>query len=612
MGIKEIKYQLYLITLSLFIVSNSFYAQELNLNNYHIVNKGETSYGIAKKYNIDLNKFFELNPSASNGINKGDTLTILFSTKADKTTNLQTIDSSRKVHQVLVGETLWSIAKNYGVKVENIKEVNQFSNNELELDQLIYIPNQLSDTNDIVTPLIKKPPHPLLGPCDTLIIHKVKKKETLYGIATNYNISIDKIIKINPELNKQGLQKDQKLKVVCKMTDCNEDSILKLIYEKSLVIDSNLVENNLNVSVILPFSLDLFDTILNNCEDPSICPLTTNSVNSIKMLNGIQLAFEDLKNRGYNLNVNIFDTEYDTNKIKVIIDDSVFKNSNLIIGPIYSKNIKLVRSFSRSKKIPMISLYDIPNQALFRYPDLYKFYPSNATQTQSLAKYLKINNKNYNNVLLTNKERAKSLSYGKVFSSTFNDTIINNDSSFVFDSIKSIELKRGDNFFEVKKQLSKNDTNIIIIADTDIPFMTYVFNKVIELSNSKQYYNYNFSIAGFEGLLKMNTIDEKYKEKYNIHFVSKGQINFNSEGTIEFLNTYQDTFEMKADKISIIAYDLILSIFNKVYPDNNKAIYNGIFNNVDFQKIGEYSGYENKAVKLFRYKNYNLQKISQN
>ena len=32
-------------------------------------------------------------------------------------------------------------------------------------------------------------------------------------------------------------------------------------------------------------------------------------------------------------------------EVKNIIQDSTFKNSHLIIGPIYSKNIKLIRGF---------------------------------------------------------------------------------------------------------------------------------------------------------------------------------------------------------------------------------------------------------------------------
>ena len=83
------------------------------------------------------------------------------------------------------GETLWSIAKIYGVKLSTIKAYNKLSNNELSESQLLLIPNIQTDTTNIIQPIIKHVDHPMLNECDTLIIHKVKNKETLYSISKN-------------------------------------------------------------------------------------------------------------------------------------------------------------------------------------------------------------------------------------------------------------------------------------------------------------------------------------------------------------------------------------------------------------------------------------------
>ena len=40
----------------------------------HTVSKGETSYGISKKYQVELNEFFSCNPEASKGLVKGQIL----------------------------------------------------------------------------------------------------------------------------------------------------------------------------------------------------------------------------------------------------------------------------------------------------------------------------------------------------------------------------------------------------------------------------------------------------------------------------------------------------------------------------------------------------------
>ena len=610
MGIIEIKYKFLLVGLITSLLQ--LFAQENNSLNYnnHIVLKGETSYGIAKKYKIDLNSFFDANPGAADGINKGDTLKIPHLNNFKDKGEIINIDSSIKIHEVKKGETLWSLAKEYGVKVELIKSFNNLLENELNLNQKIYIPNTFSDTNDLVSPIYKTPNHPLLKPCDTLIIHKVKKRETLYGIASKYNVSIEKIINNNPELNEKGLQKDHLLKVIYRLIDCDMDSIINWNNELSKINHSKLHEKSLNISVLLPFSLDMFDTISKNCEDPSICPLPKSTVNSLKIFNGFQIAFQVLKKEGYNLNINVFDTKYDTSVMNHIFEDSLFKSSHLILGPIFSKNIKLTRTFSRTTGIPIVSYFDLPNKALFKYPDLFKFYPSNATQIQFLANYFRSKKEGYNYVILGNEGNKKSIGYSKVFANTFNDTLVEIDSNVIFDSIMPLYLSRGDNFTKVNKLFSIKDTNVIIIADTDIPFMTYVFNKLIELSNSEDFYNYKFMISGFEELMEMNTIDDRYKNKFSTHFVSKGMIDYKSDDVNHFINDYQKEFNMHTDEVSIIAYDLVLSIFNSVFPTNaSNLIYNGLFNKVNYQKIGPESGYENKAVKLYKYNNYFLQQI---
>ena len=201
MGIKNLKYRLLLVFIVIFFAFNLI-AQDNSIVKFtfHTVSKGETSYGIAKKYQINLNEFFNYNPDAYNGLSKGDTLKIPIKSFIIQTLDNE-IDSTVKRHKVLQGETLWSIAKIYGVKLSTIKAYNKLITNELSESQLLLIPNIPSDTINIVQPLIKHVDHPLLKKCDTLIIHKVKKKETLYSISKKYTIGLGQIIKNNPFLN---------------------------------------------------------------------------------------------------------------------------------------------------------------------------------------------------------------------------------------------------------------------------------------------------------------------------------------------------------------------------------------------------------------------------
>ena len=614
MGIKNLTYRFLSFFLVVFFVTNLIAQDKPNVKfTYHTVSKGETSYGIAKKYQIDLNEFFNYNPSASNGLSKGDTLKIPIKTFVNQTIDNE-IDSSIKIHKVLPGETLWSIAKIYGIRLPTIKAYNKLSTNELSESQLLLIPNIQSDTSNMVQPLFKHVDHPMLKKCDTLIIHKVKKKETLYSISKKYTVGLDQIIKNNPILNEFGLKKDQELKIILRIKDCIEDSVENQNDSLDLFLGSIYDQKTLRISLVLPFFTNKSDSIIVNCPENTNCTIDKISENSFQIYNGVKIALRDLKELGYNLELNVFDSKYDTNTIKEIFQDTLFKSSNLIIGPLYSKNIKMMRVFSKNSHIPMISPYNIPSQALFNYPDLFKIQPSRSTQSKEMAKYIKNSKDDYNILLLSDVEDKKSKVYGNIFSDAFNDTIyLIKDSLKEVDSILPTLLKRGDDWSHLLDKLSKKKSNLIIITSNQVPFLTYAFNKIIEFSNSQEHYKSDFEIFGFEDIYRIKTIDVIYKNKFNLHFVSKGIPDLNSNRIAEFKDKYRDFLSAEPTKYSYLGYDIVKSIFMKIYPDklNSESYYQGLLNDVFYNRIDLGSGSENSLVNFYRIEDYNLIQIPQ-
>ena len=314
---------------------HTIFSQNVNQNSVdstlnHVVLKGETSYGITKKYNIDINLFYEYNPDAIKGLKKDMVLIIPFI--SSNPTDLDT--NSNSTHSVLEGETLWSIAKKYGVNINEIKELNLLENEALQLGQTIKIPNQIVDTNNLIISMVKHPKHPLLNPCDTIIIHKVKKRETLYSLSKSYEVTIDQIIKNNPELEENGLQKGKEIKIIFRIKNCNEDSIINSI-SKTILSTSNDSINKIKVALFLPFLINKFDTLQANCLPSETCPVDKSSIQSIQLYNGVVLALDKLKEKGYKVLLNIYDTQKDSLHTSELLQNPELLNANLIIGPIF-------------------------------------------------------------------------------------------------------------------------------------------------------------------------------------------------------------------------------------------------------------------------------------
>jgi LysM repeat protein len=102
------------------------------------------------------------------------------------------VDSLGKYHIVQDGETVYGIAKNYGIPYVNLKKWNSLSGN-LESGQKIYVsrPKNYRETPTMNNDSVQKSAQ------DTQSYYKVKQGETLYSVSARFHIPVDSLIKIN-------------------------------------------------------------------------------------------------------------------------------------------------------------------------------------------------------------------------------------------------------------------------------------------------------------------------------------------------------------------------------------------------------------------------------
>jgi LysM repeat protein len=152
----------------------------------HKVAKGETTYSIAKKYNVAVEDIYRLNPEAKNGVNENAVL--LIPTKSGqavktvvKDTPKPTGKETRVYHVVEAKETVYSIAKKYDTSEESIKKNNPDIEKEgLKLGQTIVV---------FATKKVDKPATVVKTAAPSVPkYHMVEPKETKFGIAKKIRI----------------------------------------------------------------------------------------------------------------------------------------------------------------------------------------------------------------------------------------------------------------------------------------------------------------------------------------------------------------------------------------------------------------------------------------
>jgi len=171
-------------------------------NNYYLytVKVGDTLYSIARSNNTTVDTIKVFNNLNSNLLNVGQQLKIPIDNKTEE-------ESDYLIYVVKEGDSLYSIARKYGMNVNDLITLNNLTSNVLSIGQQLRI---ISNKDNVI---------PIGSSCygegymePTFITYVVKRGDNLYNIAKKYNVSVDSIIKLN-NLNSNNLSIGQVLKI---------------------------------------------------------------------------------------------------------------------------------------------------------------------------------------------------------------------------------------------------------------------------------------------------------------------------------------------------------------------------------------------------------------
>lgn len=166
------------------------------------VRSGESLFSIAQKNDTTVEALMALNQLNHHHIHAGQTLKI-----AQNTLQTRTEKSNKKAkqHKVQSGETLYSIAKQYGLKVADLSEANQLKSSSLKVGQLLTINaaanKQVSKNKKANVPKEKIP-----------AVYQVKKGDTLDSIAKRYKLKVNDLKRLNK--NSKVIKVGQKLRLL--------------------------------------------------------------------------------------------------------------------------------------------------------------------------------------------------------------------------------------------------------------------------------------------------------------------------------------------------------------------------------------------------------------
>ncbi|MCB9071809.1 MAG: LysM peptidoglycan-binding domain-containing protein [Prevotellaceae bacterium] len=351
----------------LVLVGISVSAQALNYpivqvdgKNYYsyTVEPKDGLYAISRKFGVSQADLHACNKGLQSGLTIGQIILVPVVGPVVKENPTGTFIT----HEVLPKQTLYSLSRQYGVSVDELIANNPEAASGLTIGMQLKIPvKTLQTSKQTVKTSVPTPPvvtkiekeEKTEMPQRT---HVVQRKETLYSISRQYNVSVEELarannitsIKVGQELVIPMPQKEEQTTVEEPSVRVVENPILAVKKaDLDLLNNTQSVKpvvhnpNALRIAVLLPFMLET--------------PYIDASVNYFwDFYRGILLGLNEVKKSGISVDLYTFDIEKNQGTLDSVLRLPVLKTMDLIIGPAYSNQVAAVSRFSRDNRIHMV------------------------------------------------------------------------------------------------------------------------------------------------------------------------------------------------------------------------------------------------------------------
>ena len=185
-------------------------------NGTYTVKAGDSLYRIAKNHNISLQELKSLNNLNSDLIFAGQVLKVSgqvsssqSSTNTSQSSN-QTQASGNGTYTVKAGDSLYRIAKNHNISLQELKNLNNLSSNLIMPGQVLKVSGQVSSSQPSTNTNTSQSSNQTQTNGNGT--YTVKAGDSLYRIAVNHNISLQELKNLN-NLSSNLIMPGQVLKV---------------------------------------------------------------------------------------------------------------------------------------------------------------------------------------------------------------------------------------------------------------------------------------------------------------------------------------------------------------------------------------------------------------
>ena len=346
----------------------------------HTVTKGQSLYSISSMYNVTVDELVRMNPGSEKRIQSGKTLRI--PQKAGSNQNKPTF------HTIKAGETLYQLTLKYEVTAQAICRANPgLSAQNFRIGQIVAIPARTQENSNATTSTPTKP-------VDGVVIannansannkekqevtdnnpskkdswremHKVKRKETIYSIAREYELTEEELIAANPELKTEKLKRGNFLFIPFKKTEQEKQKPTQpVVAPTNEELFSQNTAKKTNYRTIKAAVLLSFMTGDASQKDEQM--------RMTEYYEGFLMAVDSLKRQGVSIDLYTYDTKGREATVNSLLAKPEMKAMDIIFGPSHTKNVNTLAQFAQKHQIRLVIPFAPKVEQVFNNPQVYQ------------------------------------------------------------------------------------------------------------------------------------------------------------------------------------------------------------------------------------------------
>ena len=321
--------------------------------------------------------------------------------------------------------------------------------------------------------------------------HKVKRKETIFGISRMYDITIEELIAANPVM--KGADYDLKKGDILRIpypSKSRETSLSTQAGLSGTAADDDVKNRTIRLGVMLP---------LHN--------INGDGRRMVEYYRGVLMACDSLKKMGISVDVHAWNTPEDRDIRQVLLDEAASK-CDMIIGPLYSKQMDVLSEFVKTYDIRLVIPFSINAPQLTTNRNIFQIWQSPTSINEETITHFMERFKDYHPVFI---DCNDSTSNKGNFTSGLRRQL---EQQGIVYSITN--LKSGDENF--LKAFSQTKQNVVILNTGRMQELGIAFSKLNSLK--MKYQELDITMFGYTDWLRYtrNHLENYYK--YNTYIPS--------------------------------------------------------------------------------------------